>query len=131
MFGFTILISILILTQDHTFLHSLDRSSLVYLSTSVLLRIGVGRSVGADLDGAVADLVLVHDGHGALGVPLVDEADEAGAPLLHLGVLDLPAVAKSLPQSLPCAVLGQVAHNDGIRGSQGARAARAPSSRRT
>ena len=53
----------------------------------------MGRSVEADLDGAVADLVLVHDGHGALGVPLVDEADEAGAPLLHLGVLDLPAVA--------------------------------------
>ena len=61
-----------------------------YLS---FLCIGVGRSVEADLDGAVADLVLVHDGHGALGVPLVDEADEAGAPLLHLGVLDLPAVA--------------------------------------
>ena len=80
--------------KEQAAIRSSDPSlSLSYLSTSVLLCIGMGRSVEADLDGAVADLVLVHDGHGALGVPLVDEADEAGAPLLHLGVLDLPAVA--------------------------------------
>ena len=80
--------------ESHSSSQRFGQRTPLYLSlTSVLLCIGVGRSVEADLDGAVADLVLVHDGHGALGVPLVDEADEAGAPLLHLGVLDLPAVA--------------------------------------
>ena len=52
-------------------------------------------SVEAHLDGATADLVLVHHAHGPLGVTLVDEPHEAGPPLLHLGVLDFAAVTES------------------------------------
>ena len=33
--------------------------------------------------------------HGSLGVPLVDEPHKAGAPLLHLGVLDFATVAEN------------------------------------
>ena len=63
-------------------------------------------SVQAHLDGATADLVLVHHAHGPLGVPLVDEPHEAGPPLLHLGVLDFAAVAENenAKPSLKCLV---------------------------